>query len=87
MVNFHPIVNKGGAFDVCNKSSTKTALENVSDVHLLSMGVLYSLQDSNTSSLDLGLCLKGHNSNSDSVGQRKEDQTKKASSGGFWTTG
>ncbi|WCJ32997.1 hypothetical protein M5689_014384 [Euphorbia peplus] len=44
-------------------------------------------QDSNTSSLDLGLCLKGHNSNSDSIGQRKEDQAKKAASGGFWTTG
>ncbi|XP_065862454.1 uncharacterized protein [Euphorbia lathyris] len=36
-------------------------------------------QDSNTSSLDLGLCLKGHNS--------KVDQAKKATSGGFWTTG
>ncbi|CAK7322880.1 unnamed protein product [Dovyalis caffra] len=44
-------------------------------------------QDSDMSPLDLDLCLKGRNSELDSVGQSKEDQVKKASSGGFWTSG
>jgi len=45
------------------------------------------LQDSNLSHLDLGLCLKGRNSDLDSVGQSKEDQVKRASSGGLWAIG
>ncbi|KAJ6979572.1 uncharacterized protein [Populus alba] len=44
-------------------------------------------QDSNLSHLDLGLCLKGRNSDLDSVGQSKEDQVKRASSGGLWAIG
>lgn len=48
---------------------------------------VFALQDSNASHLDLGLCLKGHNSDHDSVGESKEDQVKNASSGGFWTIG
>lgn len=36
--------------------------------------------------LDLDLRLKGLNSDLDSVGQSEEDQVKKASSGGFWTS-
>ncbi|EEF31175.1 uncharacterized protein LOC8268123 [Ricinus communis] len=42
-------------------------------------------QDSNMSNLDLGLCLKGHYSDHDSVGESNGDQMKKESSGGFWT--
>ncbi|KAL9346300.1 hypothetical protein Peur_061153 [Populus x canadensis] len=45
------------------------------------------LQDSNLSHLDLGLCLKGRNSDLDSVGQSKEDRVKRASSGGLWAIG
>ncbi|KAG6790189.1 hypothetical protein POTOM_006337 [Populus tomentosa] len=49
---------------------------------------LFPLQDSNMShlDLDLDLRLKGLNSDLDSVGQSEEDQVKKASSGGFWTS-
>lgn len=45
-------------------------------------------QDSNMKhlDLDLDLRLKGLNSDLDSVGQSEEDQVKKASSGGFWTS-
>lgn len=39
----------------------------------------FGLQDSNVSYLDLGLCLKGHNDNHDSVGQNRESQMKSAS--------
>lgn len=35
---------------------------------------IFGLQDSHTSHLDLGLCLKGHNSILDSVGQHTENQ-------------
>ncbi|KAF5461143.1 hypothetical protein F2P56_020962 [Juglans regia] len=40
---------------------------------------ILGLQDSNISHLDLGLCLKGHNSNVDSVGQNRD-------SSGVWST-
>ncbi|GMY31128.1 hypothetical protein FCV25MIE_26370 [Fagus crenata] len=40
-------------------------------------------QDSNINNLDLGLCLTGHNSNLDSVGQNIETQMKSASPTGF----
>ena len=36
----------------------------------------FGLQDSNVSYLDLGLCLKGHNDNLDSVDQSTESQMK-----------
>jgi hypothetical protein len=39
----------------------------------------FGLQDSNVSCLDLGLCLKGHDDNLDSVGQNTENQMKSAS--------
>ncbi|XP_022753095.1 uncharacterized protein LOC111301578 [Durio zibethinus] len=41
-------------------------------------------QDSSMSNLDLGLCLKGHDGNRDSVGE-KEGHEKAARSAGFWT--
>lgn len=40
-------------------------------------------QDSNINNLDLGLCLTGHSSNLDSVGQNIETQMKSASPTGF----
>ncbi|KAL3576454.1 hypothetical protein D5086_021737 [Populus alba] len=60
---------------------------NVISVILVSSKNPLLLQDSNLSHLDLGLCLKGRNSDLDSVGQSKEDQVKRASSGGLWAIG
>ncbi|KAF5727938.1 hypothetical protein HS088_TW21G00078 [Tripterygium wilfordii] len=42
-------------------------------------------QDSEIGRLDLGLSLKGHTGDRDSIGQNKDSQLKSASSGGFWT--
>ncbi|KAJ4849375.1 hypothetical protein Tsubulata_043057 [Turnera subulata] len=44
-------------------------------------------QDSNTSHLDLGLCLKGHDDSQDNVNQSKEGEANNAKSGGFWMIG
>ena len=44
---------------------------------------LFGLQDSNINNLDLGLCLTGHNSNLDSVGQNSETQIKSVNPSGF----
>ncbi|GLT72842.1 hypothetical protein SLA2020_447410 [Shorea laevis] len=60
--------------DEANMSQTnQSMMPNIDEV--LNNGT----QDSNVSYLDLGLCLKGHNDNHDSVGQNRESQMKSAS--------
>ncbi|KAL3612118.1 hypothetical protein D5086_003138 [Populus alba] len=66
---------------------SKRVLIHGSEMNDISFGEM-SKQDSNMKhlDLDLDLRLKGLNSDLDSVGQSEEDQVKKASSGGFWTS-
>ncbi|XP_021687532.2 uncharacterized protein LOC110669957 [Hevea brasiliensis] len=74
---------KAGSINQFTELPTSKNDEQTSDTALKT-----ETQDSSTSNLDLGLCLKGHNGDHDNnnLGQSKEGEMKKASAGGFWTT-